>query len=941
MTVDAVPQRTDVNGVWEPVNTDVSAVPQPAGLVGSVGGGRSPGEGASGVRPAATESPVVPDVVGMLPVAAPTFPMWFNPGGQAGAGLPLGVIVRDGAWMKLGFPLALGQPVIDGRFVTYGLGPGARLVVVVVGDGAGFRPIVELDSPAAAEWFQGALASARSADDLPGAGTEIPYRVETSSGLAVQGLGEFGFEIVDDDGEVLFWSPPSVMWDAAGGETDEDRVEFAAVGDRAVEMPVRVEDTPESAVVVVSPDEGMLTAEAQTVWPVRIDPTTGARTPAEWVQIRTGGFTAAKYKWTDTAARNGESMGRCLLSWAASCNANFTARLVWEFGGLKSLMTSLAGADIVSATFSADPGGRGNCTSTRTDAHGTGDIVSTSPSWSSIPFSDLQSHITAPQGDSCSDNGVRREWNVKPKVVKAANASAANVSIGLKANNETTSAGYKTYRADARLTIVYNRAPNAPTGVKLSSPAQACKSGAARPVISTTTPTLYAAASDPDGGNVQVKFQVLRQGTTTVVWDSGYLAAKSSGSNFSVKVAASKLTSGTSYRYRAMATDGSRTSAWSTATCEFSVDTTKPASPTVTPVRTGVAAIYEEDVERGGAGLSGKFELDRGGSTDVVVFEYTFTGTASPTVHGTRTPNSAGRAIVDFDPNAAGPMTLTVVSKDAAGNQSPATTYLFDVAAPVEDAIWTFDEGTGEVAADTSGKGAAKELTISGAEWVDGPHELFGSRTGDWALEFDGVSDEAVTAPIVDTTASFVVSAFVRLDASKVGAGTFVAVSQEGVRGTGFTLAHLPSCATHDGACWSFGMRDDDAAGGNTRVISEVPVTGDEWVHLVGAHDATKKTMTLWVCEAGTPEDPRTGEPVKNTATRTATPWPANGAFAVGRGFGASGGTNWWPGHIDNVRVFSGQIVSEAKIRRMCQGAEAQDFSTGLDALDPTTTSGE
>ena len=45
------------------------------------------------------------------------------------------------------------------------------------------------------------------------------------------------------------------------------------------------------------------------------------------------------------------------------------------------------------------------------------------------------------------------------------------------------------------------------------------------------------------------------------------------------------------------------------------------------------------------------------------------------------------------------------------------------------------------------------------------------------------------------------------------------------------------------------------------------------------------------------------------------------------------------PGEIDNVRLFSGQITDAPKLRRLCQGAEAEHFgggSTGFVALDPT-----
>ncbi|GAB3595619.1 LamG domain-containing protein [Microbacterium tumbae] len=947
MSVSVVPSQTDVNGEWEPLNTDVLVEPaeeddSAAGVGPGSGGGAGSGGIVSTARvPASAEDP---DEGGMLPVAAPVFPMQFNPGGEAGADLPLGAVERDGAWVKLWFPLELPVPVVEDRFVTYELAPGVRLVVAVMADGSGFRPIVELDSPDAAAWFRDALEDARVQDGLPGTGFDIAYRVEASAGLELRSVDEVGFEFADAEGEVLFWSPPSTMWDSAAGPDDEaegpERAEFPRPGDRSVRMPVHVADADEGAgTVVMSPDEEMLTA-AETVWPVRIDPTLGGRTPAEWVAIRTGGYTSPIYKWTDTSARNGESMGLCSLSWSSSCGTTFTSRLVWEFGGtLSTWMKTLDGSDIISASFTADPGGRGSCTSTRTDAYRTVSITQEQRTWSTLTFSSYLANVTAPQGDSCSDSGVRRGWDVRSAVMTAADGNAASINIGLKANSESNSNGYKTYRADARLDIVYNRPPNAPTSVRLTSPALTCTSGTARQAIASTTPTIAGVVSDPDGGTVQPQFQVLIAGTDTEVWSSGTLAAKASGSAVSAAVPSGKLVHGQRYQYRIRASDGSKWSSWSAAKCEFAVDIEKPASPVVAPVRSGVAAVYEEDVERGGVGMSGKFTLTRGSSSAIASIRYSFNST---TLGSTATPGSDGSVTISYTPTTTGPVTLRAAARDAAGNQSTTTMYVFDVGAAKEDGVWMMDEGEGETADDSSGVGEAQTLSVVGPEWADGPHALFDVRADDRSLRFDGVDDEATTGPVVDTTESFVVSAYVKLDADTLAGGRYTAVSQDGVAQSGFVLGYTPSCTGMPEGCWTFGVRNADTVGSTGTVAeSSVPVVEDSWVHLVGAQDVTSQTLRLWVCEIGTPADPGDGVPVVSSIPRTSSPWSAAGAFVVGRAQQDRNPARWWPGQIDNVRVFSGQVVSESKIRRMCQGAEATDYGAGADALDPTTTNGE
>lgn len=210
---------------------------------------------------------------------------------------------------------------------------------------------------------------------------------------------------------------------------------------------------------------------------------------------------------------------------------------------------------------------------------------------------------------------------------------------------------------------------------------------------------------------------------------------------------------------------------------------------------------------------------------------------------------------------------------------------------------------------------------------------------------FDGVDDYAWTenGPVVDTTDSFAVSAQVWLDAADVDKGlTYTALGQDASARSGFYLGYLPSCTATGGdvgtGCWAFRMSNTDGATTVVAAQSSKTVTPDQWVHLVGEFDATAKEIKLWVCSAGTPASPSLGNPGDaDSASRTAAPWAATGPFTVGRGLSGGAPAHWWPGKIDNIRVFSGEVVDESKIRRLCQGAEATDFvDAGDSALDPT-----
>lgn len=497
---------------------------------------------------------------------------------------------------------------------------------------------------------------------------------------------------------------------------------------------------------------------------------------------------------------------------------------------------------------------------------------------------------------------------------------------------------WKRFRANATLAITFNRAPTV-ADPRLTNPdIPGCVTGSDRPAIATLQPTLSAITADPDGGTVQAQFQVANAATTgTPIVTSALTTALTTGTRAQYVVPSATLVDGQTYAWRVQAYDGARYSAAWSPWCEFTVDTSIPAGPTVSAVITGVAAVYLKDKERGGVGQTGQFTIDRGSQFDVVSFSYSFVGS---TLTETAAAGPDGTAVVAFTPATAGPVTLTVKSKDAAGNLSGPTIYAFSVATPTEDAIWMLDEGEGNTSEDSSPSG--KTLSIIGAGWGDGPHADFDSREGDHALVFDGVDDAALAnGPIVDTLESFAVAAHVKLaGGSLAGTQSFTAISQYGTFQSGFEIGYASSCPGMPDGCWQFSMPDSIEGTTSTVVRSPVAVTEDEWTHIVAEYDAANHSMSLWTCQIGTPQNPAIGEPVRTDVARSALPWAASGAFVLGRGLSPTDNRHW-PGSIDNVRVFSGQIVSEAKIRRLCQGAEATDFGTGDAALDPTTTAGQ
>jgi hypothetical protein len=143
---------------------------------------------------------------------------------------------------------------------------------------------------------------------------------------------------------------------------------------------------------------------------------------------------------------------------------------------------------------------------------------------------------------------------------------------------------------------------------------------------------------------------------------------------------------------------------------------------------------------------------------------------------------------------------------------------------------WTFDEGSGTTAADTAGEHPA---TLNpGAGW--GP----GIRGG--ALTTDGASGFAdAGAPVLDTTQSFSVSSWVKLDKIS-GYQTFVSI--DGNQVSNFFLQ----------------FRDDSRRFAFTRLAGDAPADGvvasanfdpvvNQWYQLTGVFDAAASTLALYV----------------------------------------------------------------------------------------------
>lgn len=256
-------------------------------------------------------------------------------------------------------------------------------------------------------------------------------------------------------------------------------------------------------------------------------------------------------------------------------------------------------------------------------------------------------------------------------------------------------------------------------------------------------------------------------------------------------------------------------------------------------------------------------------------------------------------------------LALAAAPSAAARSATNTTSSTGPPAAPAASLIghWSLDEGSGTTAADSSGGG--HPLTLQGAaSWttgVAGPH----------ALSVTPQQDAASAGPVIDTSQSFTVSAWVNLGSTN-GYQTFV--SEDGTQVSGFYLQ-----LRGDSGRFAFTRLayDSTAAYGAIATSTIVPQRG-VWYLLTGVYDAAAQSVSLYVNGA-----------LQQTVQALA-PWSASGPLAVGRGFYNGAPTDWVTGSIDDVRAYSG-VLPAATIRGLAgTGSITVHEDQAGPALNPT-----
>ncbi|ADG76302.1 YD repeat protein [Cellulomonas flavigena DSM 20109] len=316
---------------------------------------------------------------------------------------------------------------------------------------------------------------------------------------------------------------------------------------------------------------------------------------------------------------------------------------------------------------------------------------------------------------ACPDGDVRA--NISALVQRWADApSVSTVGVGLKAENEADSYGWKRfYSAESGagpwVWVSYNSVPNVPTNLNVSPRSATAYNGVYW--TNTLTPRLSATVSDPDGENLDSNFYLFR-GAGAHVWGWGNGRASgfvTSGTQAVKDVPAGTLVDQETYFFMVAGSDWKHEGSPS-ARFTFGVDTVAPTAPVVT------SSDYPDDNKwRRAPGDEGTFTITPS-QADGSIVEYRWALDKAPD------PNQKVAAVggttqsLKVKPTTAGRHVLQVQAVDRAGNVSPVRKYAFNVGLA---GIVAPDEGTRVVRRVPIRVQAADGYRYVRYEWRRGP----------------------------------------------------------------------------------------------------------------------------------------------------------------------------------------------------------------------------
>lgn len=866
-------------------------------------------------------------------------------------------IERDGKSLGLGWSGELPEPVLDGDSALYSeVLPGVDLRLTASVEG--FREVLIVKS-----------AEAAASEAL----AEVSFGLDTT-GLDVRETAAGGMQAVDGDGVSVFRSPQAQMWDSAGiAERSSVSTQLMTVETSTVEEPEDGSSTIDGAdgpsdgsalallPIDVTDDELTITPDTDLIenatYPLYIDPTV-TWNEAERTLLRSDGY--ADYAWTNGDDDEGKGMGYCGTyvsgGYAYPCGDGYKQRLYFEFSP-----KALKGKHILDATFTVTETWSMSCTASWVNLTRTKGISSSS-NWPGPTHLDLMvdRHVSAGRGSACdpsqpnapidfNDSADETNENLTSTVKSFAAGKFAQLALMLKAQDETDPNSWKRFKNNGVLVVKFVGLPATPTGVGLvAKDGTVCERDQDDPaIVSSPTPTLAATAQTKAGGEEDASLRIaydLDQQSNSGTWadtaagngdlrpavGDGYV-----GDGKKVTLVWSKLSENVLYRYRAWVrsyyNDGDSylagsSNASTTGWCYFTVDSTRPKAPTIT-----IAEPYSECTANlcasgGGPGITASFTFSPATGDTNSYYEYKLTTDTSWTG-----PITGNKVAASVTPDAEGVYRLYVRGYDSLGRQGAQNLIDFKVSdGEAPQAEYHFDEASG-AALDTGVAVDADEdtLTLSSAGALRDGRGRRGTDvdTGveDTGLLLNGSSGYAATDDaVLDTTKSYTVSAWVRLD--DVSKNQMI-LSQSGSVYSPFYVFYGSN------GYWTMLTTGVDSTTSFTYSVSSMaaPVPANTWTHVAFVYNATAKTMRLVVNGKWY---------IEKTA---ATAWTSTGSLQVGRALYGGVNNYYLDGSVDEVRTWQralswSESIHEARLLNPTTGDQYAELSAYWDAA--TASSG-
>jgi RHS repeat-associated protein len=557
---------------------------------------------------------------------------------------------------------------------------------------------------------------------------ELRYRIPMAlKGLKLSMADSGHLLLKDGDGKLVAEASAPMMWDSSKDAVSGESKHLARVA-------TKVETAEDgSQTLVLSPDPEFFRKDL--TYPVTVDPTsTLAAATDTWVATNFTDSQVSSDELKSGTYDAGTTKARSYLKFDVS-----------RFKGKHITDTNLALYSYWSSSCST--AGAGTQVRRITTAWESPDIT-----WAAQPATTVTGAVTSKDAKGFSADCPAGTVNFDVDAITQAWADgAANYGVRVAGADESDSLTWRRYHSANRvsgdgstephLTVTYNSYPTVPSSATIA-PAQVNAYNGKR-YVTSLTPTLSAAVSDPDGSQTKAQFEVTADSAyadTTYSYTGTGPAVASGGVSKLTIPSANAFPSGSHLRYRVRAFDGTDYGPW-TGYTTFVLNTGKPVAPTVS------CEAYPENAWTAKAPAAVSCTIDTS-STDGAGYHWGLDNISVPNKKLDTTDGTGGDPQTISITPTNGWHTLYARAVDSGGNLSTTTTaYTFGVGADGAAILSPRDGADTARRLDLSAKGLT---SYTGVTW-----EYRRGETDDWHTVPAGdvtASGNAVTAWPVKVT---------------------------------------------------------------------------------------------------------------------------------------------------------------------------------------------